>query len=74
MQFAAAWMTHCVSQTRSVSVSGDAGAAVLRFETFIVTRRHAVFFGWHESALGQLVFDERMSRFGMFALVVPRAS
>src|SRR2546425_906335 len=66
VQAAAAGTIHCVSQTRSVSVSSAAGAAVVRFEIFIVTRRHAVFFGWHESRLGQLTFDDRVSRVGMF--------
>src|SRR5438128_12481730 len=66
--------SHCVSQTRSVSLSGDTGAVVPRLATFIVTRRQGVFFGWHEPALGQLTFDESTSRFGMFALVAPSAS
>src|SRR5262245_4016311 len=66
--------SHCVSQTSSLSVSGATGAAVLRFATFIVTRRHAAPAGWHDAAAGQLTLDERMSRFGMFALVWPSAS
>src|ERR1044072_803234 len=74
VQLAAAGRSHCVSHTRSVSTSGDAGAAVVRFAIFIVTHRHAVPLGWQELRRGQLVFDERMSRFGMFALVAPSAS
>src|SRR5436190_11784199 len=68
--------SHCVSQTRSVSLSGDTGAVVLRLATFIVTRRQGVFAGWQGIAFlpGQLTCEERMSRFGMVALVAPRAS
>src|SRR6266498_5900292 len=76
VQSVAAETTHCVNQTRSPSVSGDAGAAVLRSAIVIVTRRQAVFAGRQGVALllGQLTVDERMSRFGMFALVSPSAS
>src|ERR1041385_2877901 len=74
VQVVAAGTDHCVSQTRSLSVSGDAGAAVVRFEIFIETRRHAVFAGWHALALGQLVVELRTSRFGMLALEWPAAS
>src|SRR5689334_5636790 len=74
VQLVAAGTAHCVSHTRSLSVSGDVGAAVVRFETLVQTRRHGVFAGWHEPALGQLTFDATTSRFGMFALVSPAAS
>ena|SRR5436190_10463425 len=69
----AAGTNHCVSHTRSLSSLGAAGGAVVRLASFIVTRRHACR-GWHDEGFGQLTFDERMSRFGMVALVVPKAS
>src|SRR5213082_1472229 len=66
--------SHCVSQTRSLSVSGEAGDVVDMFATFIFTRRHAVPAGWHVDAFGQETDEPRMSRLGMFALVCPSAS
>src|SRR3954451_6132137 len=74
VQLVAAGTIHCVSQTRSLSTSGDTGAAVVTFDSFVDTRRHGVFAGWHELGLGHVTDDERMSRFGMFALVRPAAS
>src|SRR3954449_8314201 len=74
VQLVAAGTDHCVSQTRSLSTSGDAGAVVVRFDSFVHTRTQGTFTGWHEPALGQLTFDASTSRFGMFALVRPAAS
>src|SRR3954454_18866891 len=74
VQPAAAGTCHCVSQTRVESVSGEAGAAVPSFATFIVTRRQAWPAGWQEPLLGQLTLELVTSRFGMLALVEPRAS
>src|SRR5690348_4650981 len=66
--------SHCVSQTMSPSVSGVIGAAVDMFETFVVTRRHAVPEGWHADAFGQDSEEATTSRFGMLALACPAAS
>src|SRR2546421_1440600 len=66
--------SHWVSQTRSVSGSGEKGAAVLRLASFIFTRRHALPAGWHAAGLGQLTDDETMSRFGIVELEEPSAS
>src|SRR3954471_19936060 len=74
VQLVAAGTDHCVSQTRSLSTSGDAGAAVVRLDSFVDTRRHGVFAGWHELRPGHAPDDERTSRFGMFALAWPAAS
>ena len=49
-------------------------AAVPSLATFIVTRRHAWPAGWQEPLLGQLTLELVTSRFGMLALVEPRAS
>src|SRR3954447_23179736 len=81
LQLGAAGTNHCVSQTRSVSLSGEAGAAVLRSAIDIVTCTQAVLAGWQGfvvvdflAVIGQLTFDERMSRFAIDALVWPGAS
>src|SRR5690242_12740880 len=58
----------------SPSVSGETGAAVDIFATFIVTRRQAVPFGWQSFAFGKANDEPRMSRFGMSALTCPAAS
>src|SRR5436309_14140463 len=68
VQLALAGTSHWVSQTMSVSVSGASGAAVLRFVTFIVTRRHAVPAGRQLAGRGLLTLDDRMSRFGIEAV------
>src|SRR5262245_40625639 len=74
VQVGEAGSSHCVCQTRSLSVSGNVGAASDRFASFIVTRRHAVPAGWHEEAAGQVSEDETRSRFGMLAPLSPSAS
>ena len=56
------------------SVSGESGAAVLMFATFIVTRRHGAPAGRQLLAAGQDTCEEVTSRFGIDALDAPAAS